>query len=321
MKIESVFKYFPPPQFLMPRHVGISFSNSSIKAVSLRGSSVHPEIKSMVLPLEKGLISDGKILNDKEVTKKISEIRNFFKTEDFVFFAVPDELVYLFKNSASVVNKGDISENIAFSIEENVPLTLSEALFDFKPITVAVGQSGYEVGSVVTVSARKEIEKFTEVIKAGGFDVLGSLHESQAIANAVMPESFVGSACVVHARGDRLGIYLVKDQTVLFATLRNVYEGSYESNFLDEYDKFLEYSSRYEKEEKAPIKTVFVCGEFESARKTVEVISNKDLSKREVKLANVWSNVLNAEKTPPKISYEDSLNFAGPIGVALSDIL
>ncbi len=321
MKIENVFKYFPPPNFMTPRHIGMSFSNSNIKAVSLGGSMANPEVKSIVVPLEKGLISDGKIVNGKEVSQKISEIKKFFKSESFVLFAVPDELIYIFRTKISVVKGANISENIAFVIEENVPLGLNETIFDFEPLQVDNLDAEYKADVLVAASVKREVEKFTEAVRAGGFDAVGAVPESQTIAKAVIPEDFSGSACVVHARNDRIGIYLVKNSTVIFATLRYVYEGTYENNFLDEYDKFLEYSSRYEEEEKSPIKKVFVCGEFEAANKIVGSISKKDLSKREVKLGNVWSRILNVEEKTPNISYEESLNLAGPIGAVLSDIL
>lgn len=320
MKFETVLKYFPLPQFVSPRHIGMSFSSASIKAMSLEGSSSNPEIKSMILPLERGIISDGKVENGKELAAKIAEIKKTFSSETFALFAIPDELIYLFRTLVPVAKGGNVAENIAFSIEENVPLSLSETIFDFQPIKL-ISEPENSADIIVAASAKKEVEKFSEAIRLGGLNPIGAVHESQAIANAVMPKDFSGSACIVHARKDRIGIYLVKDSVVVFSTLRYVYEGTYEHNFLDEYDKFLEYSSRYEESEKSPIKIVFVCGEFESAQKTVEAVSKKDLSKREVKLANVWSNVLEIEEKTPELSYEESINFAGPVGAVLAGIL
>ncbi|HEY4479881.1 MAG TPA: pilus assembly protein PilM [Candidatus Paceibacterota bacterium] len=321
MKFERVLKYFPLPQFVSPGHIGMSFSSSSVKAMFLDGSNTNPEIKSIIIPLEKGVISDGKIENLKELATKISEIKKFFSSESFVSFAIPDELIYLFRTSAPLAKGSSVTEALAFSIEENVPLPLSETIFDFEPLGVRQLGSEYGADVVVAASVKKEVEKFSEAIKLGGLNPAGAVHESQAIANALMPKNFSGSACIVHARKDRIGIYLVRNSAVIFSTLRYVYEGTYEHNFLDEYDKFLEYSSRYEKEEKSPIKIVFVCGEFEFAQKTVESVSKKDLSKREVKLANVWSNVLEINEKTPSLSYEESINFAGPVGAALSNTL
>src|SRR3989338_7493189 len=190
MKFERVLKYFPLPQFVSPGHIGMSFSSSSVKAMFLDGSNTNPEIKSIIIPLEKGVISDGKI-------------KNFFSSESFVSFAIPDELIYLFRTSAPLAKGSSVTEALAFSIEENVPLPLSETIFDFEPLGVRQLGSEYGADVVVAASVKKEVEKFSEAIKLGGLNPAGAVHESQAIANALMPKNFSGSACIVHARKDR----------------------------------------------------------------------------------------------------------------------
>ena len=83
---------------------------------------------------------------------------------------------------------------------------------------------------------------------------------------------------------------------------------NYEQQFLDEYENFLEYCSKYNTEQNEPIEFVFVCGEFGCAKKVTEVLSNKGNPAQKVKLSNVWVNVLKIEKETPNVSYEDSLN-------------
>jgi len=149
---------------------------------------------------------------------------------------------------------------------------------------------------------------------------VGCAHESQTIANALIPKKSKGTSCLVHARGNRVGIYLVKDGVVHFATIRSVAEGDYQKQFLDEYDKFLEYALKYSATKEEPIKNVLVCGEFEYAKESVEAIMGSHDSIRNVKLSNVWTNILKIEKETPCIGFEDSLALAGPIGAALSDV-
>lgn len=320
MKFGFLSKYFPPEKFLNPPHIGISFSDSNIKAVLFDKTSSDPDLKSVIVPVEKGSIVAGSIINASDVTKKLSVIKESFNTP-FVFFAIPDELTYVFPVSVPVSARIDATESVAFTIEENVPLALADTVFDFVPVKIAKAESEYKASFVVAACAKGEIEKFVKIIYDGGFEPVGCIHESQAIANALTPKWFLGKLSIVHARGDRVGIYLVKNSVVHFSTLRSILDGGYEQQFLDEYEKFLEYCSKYDTDKEMPIESVFVCGEFEYAKKIVEALSESKNRAGKIKLSNVWTNVLEIEKDTPNISFENSLNLAGSVGAVLSDVV
>lgn len=320
MRFEFLSKYFPPPQFLAPRHIGVSFSDFNIKAISFDRTLPKPELKKAIIPIEKGSIVGGKIIDTREVAKKLSTIKDLFDSP-FVFFAVPDELTFVFQVLIPIAKGGNATESVAFTIEENVPLTLTDTVFDFMPIKIMQSESEYQASVVVAACVRKEVERFVSTIRESGLQLVGCIHESQAIANAVILKESSGTSCIVHARKDRVGIYLVRNGIVHFATLRSILEGDYGKQFLDEYEKFLEYSFKYNTSEEQPIKTVFVCGEFEYAQKIIEAVAVSDGPVENAKLSNIWANVLKIEENTPSISYEDSLNLAGPAGAVLSDMI
>lgn len=316
MKFKFLSKYFPPPQFLKPPHVGISFSDTSIKAIYFEKKGIEPRLKSVIISIEKGAITQGSIVNMEEVVKKLSIVRKNFDSP-FVFFTVPDELSYVF--SVLVPTAGDdITEAVAFVIEENVPLVLNETIFDFVPTQITQSDLGYNVSVVVTACVKKEVERFVEAFNKAGFNPVGCIHESGAIAKSVIPKNFFGTFCVIHARENRIGIHLIKNKIVHFSTIRSVALGDYKKEFLDEYDKFIEYCLKYDINQNQAIKSFFVCGEFESAQKVVEAINESDSLSKNIKLANVWTNVFEIDKYAPDIPFEKSLSFAGSIGAALS---
>ncbi|MEK7669500.1 MAG: pilus assembly protein PilM [Patescibacteria group bacterium] len=322
MKFEFLFKYFPREKFLKPPHIGISFSDSNIKAISFDKTLKEPSLKSIVVPIKKGAIVAGSIMDINEITKKLSLIKESLDSS-FVFFTIPDELAYVFSASVLVANGGDMTESVAFIMEENVPLSLDDIVFDFVPTGVIQADSKYNVSVVVAASPKKEMEKFIEAFYKSGFEPVGCIHESQAIANALVSNKTSGTLSIVHARGNRVGIYLVKNNLVHFSTLRSILDEDYKKQFLDEYEKFLEYCSRYDTSEKQPVKSIFVCGEFEYAKKIVEAIidSTNLVHTKDVKLSNVWTNIFEIDKHLPSIPYEESLNLAGPIGATLADII
>lgn len=319
MKFRFLSKYFPPPKFLKPSYIGISFSDYSIKAISFEKNSKDPHLKSVIVPIENGAIVSGSIVNMGEVVNKLSIIRKNFDSP-FVFFTVPDELAYVFSSIVPINPKGSITESVAFIMEENVPLSLSDMVFDFVPTKIVPTESESNASVVVAACARKEIERFVESFYKAGFEPIGCIHESQAIVNAITPKNFTEVFCVIHARENRIGIYLVKDNLVHFSTLRSISEGDYKKQFLDEHEKFSEYYSKYDAGENKPIKSVFVCGEFEYAKKVVDAMVDSVDIPKDVKLSNVWINIFEMDKYLPGIPYEESLGLAGPIGAVLSEI-
>jgi hypothetical protein len=320
MEFGSLSKYFPTPRFLKPPYIGVSFSDFNIKAISFDKMVAKPYLKSIIVPLENGSIIAGSIANMQDVVKKLSVVKESFNLP-FVFFTIPDELAYVFSTSVKVHSGGNATESVAFIMEENVPLSLSDVVFDFVPTSIVQSDSEYNASVVVAASARKEVEKFIEAFRKAGFEPIGCIHESQAIANALIPKKFFGTLSIVHARENRVGIYLIKDNLVQFSTLRSILDEDYKKQFLDEYEKFLEYCLKYNTDQNQPIKSVLICGEFECAKKVAEAIIDSEKSTKDVKLSNVWTNVFEIDKYLPDVPYEKSLGFAGSIGAVLSDIV
>lgn len=320
MKFGLLSKYFPTEKFLKPPHIGISFSDSNIKAIFFDKTQKEPSLISVIVPIEKGTIVDGVILNAEEIVKKLSTLKESFSSP-FVFFTIPDELTYVFPASVPVGSGGDMTESIAFIMEENVPLSLGDTVFDFVPTQIATSESEYKVSVVVAACAKAEIEKFAEIIRKSGLEPVGCIHESQAIANAIVSKNSTGTLCIVHAREKRVGIYFVKNNLVLFSTLRPILGEDYSKQFLDEYEKFLEYCLKYSVGQDQAIKSIFVCGEFDFAKKVVEAVIGSPDKTKDVKLSNVWTNIFEIDRHIPDIPYEKSLNLAGPIGAVLSDIV
>lgn len=317
MKFDFVSKYFPSPKYLRPTYIGISFTDTNIKAVLFDKDLLNPKPLSMVVPLEKGSIVAGSIVNHAGVVEALTQIKGKFNYP-FVFFTIPDEFVYVFLTSVPVSSSRDLRESVAFTIEENVPLSLADTVFDFVPTKVSLAQTGYNASLVVTACVKKELDKFVSVLNEAGFEVLGSMHESQAVSNALLAQGSSGASCVVHARENRVGIYFSIAGVIHFVTIRSIVEGDYGKQFLDEYDKFWEYCLKYNTDENGAIQNVFVCGEFEYAKKVVSTLAVSS-KKIEVQLGNVWTNVLSIEKKAPNITFEDSLSLAGPIGVLLNE--
>jgi len=271
------------------------------------------------VPLKEGALVAGNIIDFEDVVKKLGVVRKNLNLP-FVFFSIPDELAYVFSTSVLTGSGGDVTESIAFIIEENVPLALNDMVFDFEPIKIVRSNSEYSTSVVVAACIKKELEKFIDAFHRAGLEPIGCIHESQAVAHAIMPKNSNGTVSIIHARENRVGIYLIKDNLVHFSTLRAILDEDYKKQFLDEYEKFLDYCLKYNNGPKEPIKSVLVCGEFEYAKKILEALIDSSKTTKDVKLSNVWTNVFEIDKHIPNITFEKSLGFAGSIGATLLDI-
>ena len=313
MVLESLLPYFPLPKFLHPPHIGISFSDSHVKAVLFKG--VEPSsIKSLKLALPTGAISSGLIVKKDELVGILKKVREEFNTP-FVSFTLPDDLVYIFNTEVPATRGGSITESVAFAIEENVPLSLAETVFDFVPTHVVGSHPEYKAKTVVAAAAQKEVQKFVDLLYESGFSPLSCIHESQSIANSIIPTHEIGLVYIIHARRNKIGIYLVEDGVVRFSTLRTILESDYKKQVSDEYEKFLEYRSKYDVTS-AIVPKMLVCGEFVYAKEAVEALS-QTAGTLKAELPNVWINVRRRDASVPNMPYEESLEFASAVGAAL----
>ena len=259
------------------------------------------------------------MVKPEELTKKITEAKTKFHS-NYVSFTIPDELTYVFSTSIPIVLGRDATESVAFTIEENVPLSLEDTVFDFTPLAIKTTDTEPQAKVVVAACVKKEIEKIVELLRGADLEPLSCLPESQAIAEAIVPRNFLGTAYVVQARDNRVAIYLVRDGGVQFSTLRSIVKGDYAQEFLDEYNKFLEYCAKYDSGVDHVVNAIFVCGEFDYAKQTLEVLARIPACKGKVALANVWGNVFAVDEHTPELPYETSLSFAGSIGAAIAPI-
>ena len=319
MIAQSFFRHFPSPQFLNPPRVGISFSDQSLKMVRLGHSGSTFPIDTLFVPLEPGIVVGGSISKPDQFVKIISEASKKFNVK-YASFTIPDEFTYFYKVFLPTTKGGDLTESIAFTIEENVPLGLADTLFDFVPVSINEKNNTHEVETVVVACAKKEIDKISEILLSSGLEPLSCLPESQAITEAIIPKDTSGSVCVVHVRENRITIYLVRNRLVEFVTIRNINKEDYEQTFLDEYSKFIEYLEKYQNGLDKNIGQVFICGEFEYVKQIASVMKMSLASNNKTALANVWTNIFDISKYTPELSYEISLSFGGAIGVVATNV-
>ena len=131
MFTKTFFKLFPPPRFLDIPYSGLDISDDALRCIDFihhpRHLSIH---KYGMKSLPPGIIESGNIRN----REKLIEFLKYFRKEmgiHTVKVSLPEERIYLFKTEIFSDNEQEIKQSIEFKLEENVPLSASEAIFFF----------------------------------------------------------------------------------------------------------------------------------------------------------------------------------------------
>lgn len=356
--LKSILDFFPPPRFLQMAPVGLSISDTAIRFVDLRPSAggnlkLHSYAEKKI---PAGLISGGYIHNIDELTKILKE----FKEEhhlSFVRVALPEEKAYLFKTEINSTDEKNLRDSVEFKIEENVPITVSNAVFDFNVLKrhddTKEGAGHTDV--IVSVLPIKVASAYIEVLEGAGLTPISFQVESQAISRAVIRREDRDTYLIVNLGEEKTALYVVSDQIVQFATTftlskgsaRNTLEGTpgfalkapkekddscdefWTQQVADEIRKLFSYWHTHEDKQGElgkKISRVIVVGDHPSVGKCTGLVSSAvDVP---VVIANVWVNAFSFDEFIPDIPLmpdvsgkdsESSLKFASAIGLALPE--
>jgi len=320
----SFFDIFPTPKFIAIPRQGIDISDTAVRFVELGVSGGQKELRRYAAwPLSPGVIEDGLISQPDQVVKALNELRVRHDLR-LVRASLPEERAYLFKTEVPVAALSDLKTNIEFKIEENVPLSPSEALFGFK--VLSDGKHNQKTPTdhldvVVAVLPRTVIESYLAVFHQAQIQPISFHIESQAITNAVITEADPNNYLLVHVGRTRVGIYVVNEQVVHFAStlaLRSVADLA--RNLVPEVIKVKNYwlSHQESKSTKDPkISDLIISGVGASDDGLKQLLGQE--TGLSVRMADAWRNVASVEEKIPEMSFAESLEYVGAVGLALAD--
>ncbi len=316
MNLKKIFKAFPAPKFLDVPFAGISISDTSIRCIQFvkRGGVLHIEKYAERL-LTKGVIVGGQINNIDEITNVLNDIKNVLKL-NHVKISLPEEKAYLFTAKIPVVNKDEIRSAVESKMEENVPVSPLELTFDYKLFERTEKDLMDVVVSALPISL---VDSYVEMAEKAGLSLLSLEIESQAITRAVVPVGTINTALVINFSPEKVGLYVSYGRVVRFTSTIST-KGEYSNNpafLMQEIKKLYTYwhtlKENIDKPERE-ISHIYVCGEgFDEAM--VSYIGSH--SQTPTSLANVWVNAFDINTTIPEIPFNESIKYAGSIGLAI----
>jgi Tfp pilus assembly PilM family ATPase len=311
------FKLFPTPKFLAMRHVGLDISDDAIRCIEYEGR--YPEmriIKHACLDLPKGMIEEGDVKDEQSLIELISK---FDKENDFSYakISVPEEKSYLFQTDIPSTDPLKITQNVEFKIEENVPLSASDAVFYFDILPMQV--TGNVLRASVSVVPRSYIEKIANIMRRSGIYPVAFEVVPKAIAKSIIPPES-STAMIIHVMNYKTGIYIVSGGVVcatftLSCGTKSASKNDIIDNLKREISKVYDFWISHSKEESKITKVFMVgSGSKDLQSEIAKTVSEVGLS---VSLGNVWTNSFSLEKYVPPISESDSLDYAVASGLAM----
>lgn len=212
------FSLFPTPNILRMPAVGLDIADRGVRFAEIGRGAHGLELKRHArIDIPQGAVNGGEVSDIEALRTVLTELK---ETHDlnFIHASIPEEKAYLYKTQVPRVETPEELRNaISFTLEENVPLAPSEAVFDYQLIDVAKHSEDHDHVSV-TVLPQSVIHMYLELFHSVGLTPLSFEIEAQSVARSVIQQDSDETIMVVDFGKTRTGISVVRGDVVVFTS-------------------------------------------------------------------------------------------------------
>ena len=335
---------------------GLDISDESIKFIELVKTKESIKVNRYgEKKIPSGIIESGKIKDPKKMEEILVSLRDEEGLKS-VRVSLPEEQVYLFNLKLEKLGLENIREAIELSLEEYIPISAEDAIFDYELLS----ENDQSLKLQVAAIPKNVIDGYLSIFKNSKISAKSFELEAQAIVRSVIKKGDLETYMIVDFGKKRTGIFIVSRVVVIFTStldlggimLTNMIEKNFKISFEEAEKKkeecglkrnaentevfsvllngvsvlrdeivkhFLYWHSHKDEEgkDRPPIKKVILCGGDSNLIGLAEYFSVS--MKIKVEMANVWVNIEDTEKYIPEINFNQSLAFATTLGLALRD--
>lgn len=321
MSSSLFFKLFPPPAFLAMPHAGLDISDDAIKCIEYHRTS-HGLIvsKYATKELPPGLVDGGDIKDEKQFLDLLKEFAAAHAL-GYVKVSLPEEKAYLFQTEVPSANFSSIAQNIEFKLDQNVPLSAADALFQFDLMPKSV--AGETLRASVSVVPRTYVEHYISLLREARLEPVAFEVAPKSIVAACTPTHEPGTSLIVHVMKKKTGLYIVSEGVVCFTSTigwgsddlpaAEATEGP--NTLITEINRVYSYWLT-RPDIHAGITSVVVVGSRAEACELMLRGHGGEAVSRSI-LPDVWHNVFDVNTYVPPITRAESLEYAIAAGLAL----
>lgn len=214
--LELFNKYFPTPHYLEMSHAGIDISSSVVRMAELIRTPKGLRLKSCAEEkLDSPILPNQSLLSHKNLVEVLKKIQKNHKLK-FVEVSIPEEKSYLFTIEIVDGSKEEIRTRIEMHIEENVPIALDDAVFDYHRI-MKNEKTGMQF-LAVSVVPKTVIEEYITLLEACGMIPISFLIENQALSRAIIRKGDRENYLIVNISHKNTVLSVVNDAAVQFTS-------------------------------------------------------------------------------------------------------
>lgn len=321
MSSSLFFKLFPPPAFLVMPHAGLDISDDGIKCIEYHRTA-HGLIISRYATTElpAGLVDGGDIKDEKEFISILKAFAND-NALGYVKVSLPEEKAYLFQTEVPTTNFSSIAQNIEFKLDQNVPLSAADALFQFDLMPKAV--SGESLRASVSVVPRTYVEHYISLLRQVHLEPVAFEVAPKSIVAACTPTHEAGTHLIVHVMKKKTGLYIVSEGVVCFTStiawgsdeLKSAEDTAGSNTLTNEINRVYSYWLT-RPDVHAGISEIVVVGSRAEACELMLRGHGGEALSHSV-LPDVWHNAFDVNTYVPPITRAESLEYAIAAGLAL----
>lgn len=212
-------RWFPTPRAFLTRGIGIDISDASIKWLQLEPYKSGFKVGTYgTVELPQGAVVGGVIKDRAVLTQALSDLKRTQKGFSYAHAALPEEAGYVFTMMVPISqDRAQILSMIEFGLEDRIPLSPNETVFDFD-IIHSDGASGQ--AEIAVVAFPKDIaESYAAVFAAAGIELLSLEIEARSIARAIGVQSSDGTVeLLVDFGRTRTGLAILRSGLPIFTS-------------------------------------------------------------------------------------------------------
>lgn len=352
MIAQKFLKVFPTPRFLKFSYVGFEISQNRIRYAEVlnkdgKGIGLGRFGERSYTPTEDMFSNEDlkRVLKDIAQKEKITHIKA----------TLPEESTYLFTVNVEGDTHEAIKNSIEFHLEENVPISGADALFDFYLLPTLPNEPKKAVVSVVSSEI---VEKYISLFEECGLTPVAFMAESSSFSRAVIKKGDMKTSVLVYVSQNKTVFSIASQGYVQFSSTLSV-GGSVMTEALKKYFAVSEeeaermkkekgfkkeddsdvmsalinaigvlkdeiqrieiyWRAHHDKEDRFPIKNIVLIGNDAVIPGFAEYLS---LSlKTPVNIGNVWENFPRYKLEVPPLHFNEAVSFGACIGLSLTSI-
>lgn len=348
--------FLPPPNYLTMPALCLDISDRSMKYMEFhRKHGLILARRYGLYTIPEGVIEKGEIKQKDKLIDFLKPIQKKLRSKH-VIASLPEEKVFVSKIQIPAMKREYIREAIELQLDQYVPLSAKEAVFDFDII-----KEDYENGHIdinLIVFPKIFVEEYRDVFLDAGFTLLAFEMEAQAFARAAVPRDEIKTVMVIDFGRTRATFAIISRGKIQFTATVGVAGGEIDRAIMNtllvdsiQADKIKKESGFIKSKDNEqlfnailPIVSVI---KDEAAKQVLYWDSHQEKSEEEntkvskiilcggeatlagfmdylsyelkvkVELGNPWVNVLSFENHIPEIELRDALAYSTVIGLAL----